>query len=152
MRRKDKEMSLEKSIHLLETGEFGTLATASETGEPYATPLNYVYANSFIYFHGTSENGRKMENIKKNRNVCFNVVGNTKVLSASFNMAFQSVTVDGRVSRLKETEKKDALLLILKKYSNDYLEPGLKYIEASLEKVDVFKIEPVCISGKEKTC
>jgi len=46
---------------VLDNAEFGVLALCGE--KPYAVPVNFVYLDNAIYFHG-SLTGKKMEIIK----------------------------------------------------------------------------------------
>jgi len=48
MRRKDKAMSEDQIIEILNAGEEGMLATVGENGYPYAVPLNYVFQGGSI--------------------------------------------------------------------------------------------------------
>jgi hypothetical protein len=50
----------------------GRLATCDAGGQPYITPLNYVYRAGKIYFH-CKQDGRKLDNIAVNCRVCFEV-------------------------------------------------------------------------------
>ena len=45
MRRKDRMISEEECLKALEEAEYGSLATISEDGTPYITPLNFVYTD-----------------------------------------------------------------------------------------------------------
>jgi len=50
----------------------GRLATCNKSGQPYITPLNYLYRDGNIYFH-CKTTGRKLDNIAENGRVCFEV-------------------------------------------------------------------------------
>ena len=62
-----KEMDL-----LLTKVRLGHLATVDSEGSPYVVPVDYKYVDGSIYFHGASK-GQKLENIRKNPKVCFEV-------------------------------------------------------------------------------
>ena len=47
-------------------------------------------------------------------------------------------------------EKQQALIKFLEKYSPDYIKQGLEYIAASIDKVEIIRIDVDEISGKAK--
>jgi len=56
MRLKDRQMSKESVIELLERGKYGVLSSVDEDGQPYGVPVNYVFdGNESIYFHCARE-------------------------------------------------------------------------------------------------
>lgn len=57
---------------ILSVARIGRLATMGSDGYPYITPVNFVYHNGAIYFH-SAPTGQKLDNIKTNPNVCFEV-------------------------------------------------------------------------------
>ena len=72
MRRRDKEIGNYKEVEeLLSNALVGRLGTCFDN-IPYITPVNYVYDNDKIYFHSAHE-GRKIENIRHNQQVCFEI-------------------------------------------------------------------------------
>lgn len=149
MRRKNREISLEDAVKILERGEFGILATCGSDGYPYAVPLNYVYSDNSIYFHCAIE-GHKLDNIKNNERVSFCVVGSAKVLPEQFSTLYESTIVFGRAKKVFGEEKRNALVKLIEKYSRDYLEEGLKCVNEILDKVCIVKIEIERITGKAK--
>ena len=56
----------------------GRLATCTAAGQPYITPLNYLYRDGKIYFH-SKLTGRKLDNIAENNRVCFEVSETVKL-------------------------------------------------------------------------
>lgn len=60
------------AMQYLATRFDGRLATVSTSGEPYITPLHYVLCKGKLYFH-CSTKGKKLENIRTNNSVCFEV-------------------------------------------------------------------------------
>ena len=70
MRRKEKMISQEEIMEVLEKAEYGVLSTVSGDGIPYGTPVNFVFMDGAIYFHCATE-GHRLGNIAANDNVCF---------------------------------------------------------------------------------
>jgi len=150
MRRKDRAMSEAEAISILETAQVGTLATVSEEHIPYLVPMSFVYTQGAIYLHCAVE-GKKLDNIRGNNNICFNVVEAVELLPAAFSTKYKSVTVFGKIAVVEaQEEKRQSLIAIVKKYSPDFYEAGLQYINNAIEKTKVLKIEVSRITGKAK--
>ena len=144
MRRKEKQLSGNDTAKIVMNAEFGTLATLGKDGSPYAVPLNYAYENGAIYFH-SAKAGNKLENILHHNKVCFSIVGYAKLLPEKFDNA----VIYGKAAEVTgESEKKHALALLIEKYSGEYLEQGMAYIEKSSAATAVIKIEIEKMTGK----
>lgn len=140
MRNLKKQLTNEDMISILREGEYGILATIGENGYPHTTPLNYVYINNVIYFHCAPE-GYKLDNINSNNKVSFCVIGETKVLPDKFSTKYESTIIYGRASNIiEEEEKKTALLAIIDKYSPEFKNEGLAYIDRAISKTNLVKI------------
>ena len=159
IRRKEKQLSVEECNEILTKAEYGTLATIGADGYPYAVPVNYVFQNGNIYFHCATV-GHKLDNISNCSNVSFNVVTDVRVIPLisdkdvdetnlkfnGFDTNFNSVIVFGKAKEVFEEEKLEGLSVFLKKFLNaneykKYKDAGIKYIEKSLEKTKLVKIE-----------
>jgi hypothetical protein len=149
MRRADRIMTDAEALMLLEKGEYGILSTVDREGQPYGTPVSYVYSGSSIYFHAALT-GTKLDNIEANPKVCFTVVGSTKVLPSEFATEYESVMAFGRASIAEEDEKRMALAEIVKKYSPDFILEGDAYILANLKNCVVVKVAVEEFSGKHR--
>ena len=77
IRRKEKEMPLQKAQALLQKGRRGVLAVNGDDGYPYAVPINYFYSCEAqkIYFH-SARAGHKFDALCACDKVCFTVYGN----------------------------------------------------------------------------
>jgi nitroimidazol reductase NimA-like FMN-containing flavoprotein (pyridoxamine 5'-phosphate oxidase superfamily) len=148
MRRKDKEIGTDEAINLLTKCEYGVLSTVGNDGQPYGVPLNYTYKDNCIYFHCALK-GHKIDNIDDNPKVSFCTVGNTEVLPSEFSTNYVSAVAFGVASEVQGTERYDALVLLLEKFSPGFMEEGKKYIEKLDKVTKVIKIEIQHISGKK---
>ena len=148
MRRKDKEIGTDEAINLLTKCEYGVLSTVGNDGQPYGVPLNYTYKDNCIYFHCALK-GHKIDNIDDNPKVSFCTVGNTEVLPSEFSTNYVSAVAFGVASEVLGTERYDALVLLLEKFSPGFMEEGKKYIEKLDKVTEVIKIEIQHISGKK---
>ncbi|MCR5370371.1 MAG: pyridoxamine 5'-phosphate oxidase family protein [Clostridium sp.] len=149
MRRTDRLLTEEEAYEILEKAEYGILSTVCEDGTPYAVPMSYGVEDGAIYMHCTAAGGQKIDNLRFRPKACFTVVADTKVLPEKYGTLYRSAMVFGTVEILEEKDEKRAgLLALLKKYSADYMEGGIKYMEASLDKVYILRLKIDRISGK----
>ena len=149
LRRKDRAITEEEAIALLNRAEYGVLSTVTENGEPYGVPLNFCVIDYCIYFHCAVE-GQKIANIKQNKSVSFCAVGNTEILPDKFGTKYESVIVSGEVEEVFDMNKQLALEGLLHKYSPEFIGKGIKYIEGLKEKTRVFKITINKLTGKAR--
>lgn len=122
MRRSEFNVEEQSEIEaFLQEASFGYLATAGEDGWPHLTPLNYVYLNSHIYFHG-SHKGSKMEEIAASGKVAFAVAKEYAIIPSYYtdpNMAcpasayFKSVHIRGLAEKVKDLQEKADVLSAL---------------------------------------
>lgn len=109
--------------HLLLNCLTGTLATVNPDGTPYNVPVHYVFCHNVIYIHGLPA-GQKIENVKRNPNVCFNVYEMRGLLMdkeekpCDTNTAYASVVIRGTAQLVEDMdEKKAALSAVIQKYT-----------------------------------
>jgi uncharacterized protein len=149
LRRKDRAITEDEAMALLNKAEYGVLSTITENGKPYGVPLNFCIIDHCIYFHCAVE-GQKVDNIKQNKSVSFCAVGKTEVLPDQFGTKYESAIVTGEVEEVFDTNKQMALEGLLHKYSPDFVDKGIKYIEGLKEKTRVFKITIDKLTGKAR--
>ncbi len=149
LRRKDLAITEEEAITLLNKAEYGVLSTITENKKPYGVPLNFCVIDNCIYFHCAVE-GQKIDNIKQNKSVSFCTVGNTEILPGKFSTKYESAIVSGEVKEVFDINKQIALEGLLHKYSQEFIEKGIKYIEGLSEKTRVFKITINKLTGKAR--
>jgi nitroimidazol reductase NimA-like FMN-containing flavoprotein (pyridoxamine 5'-phosphate oxidase superfamily) len=122
MRRKEKEIT-EKAVmeEILREHDIGRIAT-SVGDEPYVVPINFVYTDGKVIFH-SHRDGKKMANISKNPNVCFEVDSGEIVKGekpCDYTWKYLSVIVKGKARMIEEPEKR---LAALRRLSDKYA-PG----------------------------
>jgi nitroimidazol reductase NimA-like FMN-containing flavoprotein (pyridoxamine 5'-phosphate oxidase superfamily) len=100
----------------------GRLATCNEAGEPYITPLNYLYREGKLYFHSKLV-GRKLDNIARNNRVCFEASAVEKI-TVSYDRPcacatrYTSVLAFGAARLITDDTEKTVLLnLLVEKYA-----------------------------------
>jgi len=149
MRRKKQEITnkciIEKIIQSAEVCRFGL----SLNNKPYIVPLNFGYQDNTLYVHSAIE-GKKIDIIKENNSVCFEMEVNTKMIEGDqpckWTMHFQSVVGFGRASIIEDHEEKIKGLDIIKKH---YTDNEGQFPEAALKVTAVIKIEIDEISAKQ---
>lgn len=149
MRRSDRELAREEAVRILEAGEYGVLSTVSAAGVPYGIPLNYAYQNGRIFMHCSREGGRKLDNLRANPRAAFSVVGSTELMPEKFGTKYLSALCTGWVSILEsEEEKREGIEAILRKYSPQHLDAGMKYIDAAMDRIYILRFQIEEITGK----
>ncbi len=128
MRSKANMLTNEEVENILKTSPNGTLALYGENGYPYSVPVNFVYLNGKIYFHGAAE-GYKLDCMKKDPHVSFSVIGKDDIAKENFTTLFSSVIAFGTV-RVIDTmqEKVPVLEAMVGKYSAEFMESGKELI------------------------
>ena len=153
MRRKDREIIDKKIIEeIIFKSQIIRLGFIDEQ-EVYIVPLNYgVRFNEQItfYFHSASV-GRKIDCIKKNPYVGFEVDTNFKInegeIACEYSARFQSVIGNGKIEFIEEYhEKEEALNIIMEHYTES---SSWKYNKDMIERVCVFKLVVEKCSCKE---
>lgn len=149
MKRSDRQLTEQEAYGILEKCEYGILSTVSDNGLPYGVPISYAYKDGVIYMHCAAAEGLKITDLRSNPNASFTVVGNTKLLPNKFGTLYESVICSGTVKIIEDNaEKREGIEAILKKYSSDFIENGMKYIHSAINRIFVLKFIISEISGK----
>ena len=149
MRRKDKEITDIKEIEeIIKKADCCRIALV-DNYEPYVVPVSFGYERNTLYFHGALE-GRKVELIKKNNQICFEMDTDAEVVKAEtscgWTMRYRSVIGVGRAYILEsDQEKCHGLRLIMKHYSGD----EFSFPKPKLDKTLVVKVDIRSITGKQ---
>lgn len=145
----NKQVTSSDAKQMLEQGEYGVLSTVDKAGQPYGVPLNYIILDNAIYLHCALE-GHKLENIADNSNVCFTIINYSEIVPGSFTANYESVIVFGKAIVTGEQEKIAMLTELVKKYSPDFQEKGMKVIDAFKDKCTVIRISIDHLTGMRK--
>ena len=163
MRRAEFEVNDTKRIEaLLAECEYGTLCLMDDH-MPYAVPLNFVWHEKSLCFHGSKE-GRKMELIAKNPKASFSVVKPLSLIPSYFSNTrsaspatqfFISAHVTGLIEIVSNADLKCLMLTALMQKLQP--EGGYDTIEATnpiytkmIEQTGLFRLNPESISLKFK--
>ena len=121
----------------------------SDGFHPYIVPLCFGYEDRVLYFHGAQE-GRKIDIIRKNRNVCFEFDLDVEVLKSrdacGWGMKYRSVIGFGKAVLIDDPEeKKKALGVIVRHYAGK----RCPLPEKTLHSTAVIKVEIESLTGKQ---
>ena len=137
------DLNKRELIDLLEGQVYGRLG-CSVDGETYIVPINYVYRNNAIYAH--SGNGKKIEMMRANPKVCFQV----DEIKDTFR--WKSAILLGSFVELKDEERQQALqgiihrIMPLTDRPTEQTSHGIDPAEHT--NIIVFKIELTAVTGK----
>lgn len=92
----------------------------------------------------------KLDNIAYNNKVSFCVLGNTEPIPDKFSYRYESVIAFGRAIEVYDKEKEDALVALIQKYSGEFMEKGMEYIQTDCIKAKVIKINIEHLTGKAR--
>ena len=151
--------SKEKIIEFLSSESTGRIASVDENGFPQIIPMNFVFINDVIYMHSHIR-GEKLENIKRNDKVGFEVDRSLEFLPSYFfdptdaslaDTLYISVVMKGICVIVEDkVEKTLALNGLMKKYQPEGgYEPMNPEMDV-LNEVAVIKIVPNTMRGKYK--
>lgn len=146
MRKKQRELSNEEAIEILNYADYGFISINGEE-YPYGVPINFVYLNDKIYFHGAT-GGYKLDMIKRNNKICFTAVTKHDILPDKFSTDYRSVIVFGDAYEVFDEEKISVLMALIEKFSLSYIDEGKKYIARAEKATRVFGVTINHITGK----
>ena len=152
MRRKDREILDKQFIDkILNDAVYGNLGLC-DNGEPYVIPMNYAWSNNKIWLHCAKE-GRKLDIIKVNPKVCFQVSGESELIYSSeeacrSGMYYSSVIILGIASIMEEHEEKSAALeKLMQHFSKDF---SYKFSQEETNRIAIISINPESITCKAR--
>lgn len=129
---------------------------------PYAVPINYIWHNGYVFFHGMGT-GKKNNLLAKNPNVCFTVYKeNGTVIDkvpCHADTSYMSVMIFGKVKKVSDpNEGAAALQKLVEKYMPNYYKGTLsgnlidKYRSSMDGKgVSIYQIEQEYMTAKENS-
>lgn len=153
VRKKERALSLQEAIKIIENADYGVLATVNENNCPCTVALNHVMLDEkTILFHG-GLNGEKVDNIAVNPNVSFFVVDKHEVLYDQFTVLYKSAVAHGTAELIREDTEKQQLMEILVARFSDESVPDQKrrnYIAKGLPAIVVIKMTIEHLTAKER--
>lgn len=146
-------------IEFLNQQETGRVCSIDKDGFPQIIPMNFVYTNDAIYMH-SHPRGEKLENMKKNSKVGFEVDQSLEFLPSYFtsptdasqaDTLYISVVIKGNASIISDRKEKTmALNALMKKYQPEGGYEPLSSEMDVVEEVAIIKVKPTTMKGKYK--
>lgn len=143
------EMSLAEIERFLYCARVGRLGVVLDDGTPYVVPVGFGYSDGKVFFH-TCSKGLKMDALRQNANVCFEV--DEALSDASM---FKSVILFGKAEIINDKEKMIPYLQkLIDKYRvpenfDAYMSKPGRNREKELEAVRIITITPNKITSKK---
>ena len=151
--------SRDKIIQFLNEEQTGRISSIDENGYPQIIPMNFVLINNIVYVHSHIR-GEKLNNIKRNSKVGFEVDRNLEFLPSYFfdpndaslaDTLYISVVIKGEAVIVSDsTEKALVLNALMKKYQPEGKYEPMRENMQVLNQVAVIKILPNEMNGKYK--
>lgn len=146
MRRIKQQLSQEECEQVLTSERRGVLSVHGEDGYPYGVPMDYLYEQGKIYFHGAKV-GHKIDAIKADNRVSFTVFDQGVPVEGKVGPNVRSVIVSGRISLLETTPE---TLEIARRLGEKYDPSG--YVEDELrrtaERIQLLELAVDHMTGK----
>ena len=100
MRKKEKEITAKSEIEKILKNNTVCRIALSENNMPYIVPMSYGYEEGKLYLHCAKE-GKKLDIIRKNSRVCFEVSDSIELIKADipckFSTKFRSLIGTGNI-------------------------------------------------------
>ena len=151
--------SKDKIVEFLNEESTGRISSIDEQGFPQIIPMNFVFLNDLVYMHSHIR-GEKIENIKRNSKVGFEVDRNLEFLPSYFSdpenasladTLYISVVIKGEAQLVESNEEKVlALNGLMKKYQPEGQYKPMNKNMRVLDATAVIKIIPKEMNGKYK--
>lgn len=144
-----KEMSSREIDQFLTCARMGRVGLILPEGSPYIVPVGYGYSEGKIFFH-TCSDGLKMEILRANPTVCFEVDESISDCSLA-----KSVIIFGRAEIIGD--KKEMIPYfekLIDKYRvpvsfGEYMRKGNRNVQEELDQVRIVLITPHKITGQK---
>ncbi len=147
MRRARQQLSPAETEALLISGTTGVLSVNGDSGYPYAVPVNYVYKDGRIYFHGARA-GHKFDAMARDSRVCFCVTGRDEPCPEKLTDLYQSAVVFGRARLLEGDEQTAAAAALGLRFLPDPARVEAE-VAGSEARLACFELIPEHVTGKE---
>ena len=151
VRRQDRLLDEARARKILASAQYGYMSMIDLDGKPYGVPVNFVWdGDDAIYIHCAPE-GKKIDILECYDHVSFCVVGNINLLPGQFTTEYESIILDCEVTiPTYDEERLHALELIVKKFSPQHFDTGMRYAHKSLPRTCIVRLDILSWSAKAK--
>jgi nitroimidazol reductase NimA-like FMN-containing flavoprotein (pyridoxamine 5'-phosphate oxidase superfamily) len=149
MRRTEKEIRSREEIDEIIRGSHVCRIALAMDNMPYIVPVSFGYDGESIYLH-TAREGKKINYIKNNNNICFEFEKNVKLFrnpdkACKWTFSYESVIGFGKIYELESSGQKE---IGLNKVMFQYSGKEWVFGEDKLNNIRVWKIEITSMTGK----
>lgn len=149
MLRKNKMLSMEECVHILQSETRGVLSVLGDNGYPYGMPMNHWYneEDGKIYFHSGNV-GHRLDALREYDKVSFCVYDKGYQEEGEWALHVKSVIVFGKIAIMDDMDK---IVDITTKLSHKFTQDD-EYIKKEIElyghRTLLLQLTPEHISGK----
>jgi len=135
-----KEETLEEIIKSCKTCHVGMV---DGSNKPYVLSFNFGFKSKTIYLHCAKE-GKKLEILKQNNNVCVyfdtdhEIFSRNETVACSWRMRYRSVMVHGKAEFVEDYDQK---IIGLKTMMENYSDINFSFSKPAVNNIEVIKIE-----------
>ena len=104
MRRFKQLLPEQETVSIIDGAKTGVLGVIGDDGYPYTVPINYVYADGKVYFHG-ARSGHKLDAIRRCAKVSLCVIEKDNVVKEELTTYFKSVILFGKARVLEKEDE-----------------------------------------------
>lgn len=149
MRRKDREILDPEEIDALIASERVMHLALSDNNVPFIVPLFYAFDRNALFFH-SAKNGTKIEILKRNNNVCFEIFSGYEIIESDiacdFEARHRTVIGTGKASFVEDdSEKRMRLDRIVERFTKKKFEYPAPNFNATL----IVRIDIDSVKGKK---
>jgi len=150
MRRKDREINDKSVIEEIFKSNYICRIALSDNNLPYIISMNYGYHDKKIYLH-TAREGRKLDIIKKNNNVCIEISDSIELIkdkiACRFDTKYRSIIATGKIYMVNSREEKIiGLKAIMYQHSKQW---DWEFNPKDITRVMILRIDIESISAKK---
>jgi nitroimidazol reductase NimA-like FMN-containing flavoprotein (pyridoxamine 5'-phosphate oxidase superfamily) len=149
MRRRDREIEDREAVESILREATVCRVALSVNDVPYVVPLNFGCEDGCLYFHSAPE-GKKIEIIKQNSNVCFEVDIDHELVEAEkacdWTVRYRSVIGFGKAFLVDDPEEKRRALDII---VGHYSDRSYEYTNEAVSRVAIVRVEIESMTGKQ---
>ena len=145
MRRKNREMSAQWALEVLDKAPYITVSMCSTEGLPYGLPLSLVRTDEKTFWFHCAPDGKKLDLLRANPQVFLSAVTKCRPLrgpkDGSFTLEYRSATAVGRAEIIEdEATKVQMLHALCKRFLPNRMDGFENSIARSLHRTAVVKI------------
>lgn len=147
MRRSRQELTTETTVEILKQGTTGILGVIGDDDYPYTVPVNYLYREGKIIFHGAAS-GHKFDAMQNHDKVSFCVISHDEIVPEEVTDYYESAIVFGKVRLIEEPEERlQAALALGRRFAPEQAVQA--DMERSFKRVAMFEITIEHLTGKQ---